>query len=199
MQADVLFLSQTMSDRIKRRNEDAIHSLYASQSDGVFNIYVVEYNRKLDTGDCEKNREELYLAREILFPNSTFALGHYLNIGFAYSTKGTRSPYVILMTAPIKFDKKWFEVLTEAMDEYDFTTACPFTKGYPQHADLEDEIFEGWDKTVFTEHCLVMRRDWLETFPPMNETDDIKSLYRKFSGMGGRHGLVGNSKIELMD
>lgn len=195
---DVIILTNTVDDAIYKMTKNAVKSLKESSENDIFNIILVESNKKNNYS---------YDVDVYLKPDEDFNYNVYLNLAIKHCT----SDYSAVSNNDVLFHKGWWAKLKQAMNQYNLDTASPKSpieqKGIVTRAEMKhrytplNKVVEGYEVVVtFCGWCWVMTKDvrsWLfpldEQFSFFYQDNDI--IYR-LQEMNCRHALVGGSLVE---
>lgn len=190
---DVIILSNTADDNIRKMTQNAINTLHASETDYVFNVVVVETNP--DAGTYDK--------AFCFCPNEPFNYNRFLNkafVGLEHNVFGRMSSYTVIANNDVVFHKNWFKHIAKEMKYGNFDSASPKSPGWFQHADLGEYTYPGFDiGRHFCGWLLVFRTESLQKILPLDEQFEFwcqdNDMARTMQSLDMRHALVGRSQV----
>jgi len=165
---DVVIVSWAKNDNLHKVTKTGINSLFNSESDIKFHVYVVESN-PLVIYDEYNNNDKGHTCQTIHPEDKSFGYHKYLNLG----RKQGDSKYVVLCNNDLTYESGWASKIVQQMEDKPFILSaspwCPQTQG-------DNSRYE--DKQVFYGHtvrgelagwCIFQKREIYETIGDLDE------------------------------
>lgn len=138
-EVDVVIISWARNLELLEITKIGLNSLYNSDENVIFHVYVVESNHKV-TYDEYNDTDKGHTCTTI-HPESEFGYHKYLNLG----RKMGKSKYVVLCNSDLTYEKNWASEIIHVMEvEPKYLSAspwCPQTLG--DNTDKLDKVYEG--------------------------------------------------------
>lgn len=187
MNLDVVILSFAKNDALKNITESCIKSLFESETEINFNVWVYESESSL--------KPYQYPGTETIYLDEKFNYNRFMNYGFQ---KGT-ADYVAFCNNDLIFTKDWANNLLKTMQAHKINSASPLDSLY--YSELANQgIIKGYEVgKIVAGWCIVVNRKFFENLGGFNDyvrfycSDNVyaEQLKRK----GEMHALITNSIV----
>lgn len=190
---DVVIVSYAKNRTCWNLTFETINSLFSSEKDWKFNVFVVE-----SEPDCDWS--QIFQNTQTIFTDGKYGYHKYLNLG----RKAGSAEWVALCNNDLVFRPGWARKIDQAW-EYNqsylsFSPICPFTQ--PQYGiKLNTGLIKGYDIRLHVSGwCIVQRREIYDKIGDLDENfthwfcDNDYAMTLQFSGVN--HMLVTTSVVE---
>lgn len=199
---DVVIISWAKDDALLQVTKDGLNSLFKSEDEVAFHVYIVESNKDIRYEDMEEYQMKWMHSIQTIHTDLPFGYHRYLNLG----RRAGSSPYVVLCNSDLTYEKGWANEIIRAMDfDPEYLSAspwCPQTQGPNSH--LVDQIFEGYRvRGELAGWCIFQQRS---IYDQINELDEQFEFWYcdndyaiQIEQAGIKHCLVCNSIVNHHD
>lgn len=197
---DIIILSWAKDDKLHQVTKTGLDSLFKSEENIAFNVYVIETNLQIDYNEYNTENFKVITLR----PELPFGYHKYLNQG----VKAGKSPYVVLCNNDLTFESGWASSIIDFMERHpQYKSAspwCPQTQG--DNSQHKSKIYEGYRvRGELAGWCIFQQRDLYDKYPnnKLDETfthwycDNDYGMSLQFSGI--KHALVCDSIVNHHD
>ena len=157
---DIVIISNAANQPLFEMTNKCIDSLYKSECDFSFNVYLVE-----------SNKDAIYFLPgiNVIYPDQPFGYNRYLNIG----RKAGNANYVCLCNNDLYFGRGWASEIINAMNrETDLLSASPYCPNSHTQMGIKSNsgIIYGHDtRKLVTGWCIFQKRSLYEIIGDLDE------------------------------
>ena len=169
---DIVIISNAKNDLLLWETHKAIDSLYESEREILFNVYVVESNHEVNY-DSYRFLSDKHRNVVTIHTTEPFGYHKYLNIG----RRAGNSEYVVLCNNDLIFGKNWASTAIEQMEKYDIWSAGCVNPNKSNHKDLLEsniDIKYGYGvSNEVTGWCIFQKREIYNHIGDLDERFDF--------------------------
>lgn len=199
---DVIIISWAKDDSLLQVTKDGLNSLFISEYDIAFHVYIVESNKEVNYDEYNSDSRWTFHSTKTIHTDLPFGYHRYLNLG----RREGSSPYVVLCNSDLTYGNGWATEIIRAM-EFDskYLSAspwCPQTQG--TNINFKDQLLEGYRvRGELAGWCIFQQRKIYDIIGELDEQfefwycDNDYSIQLQKAGIS--HCLVANSIVNHHD
>lgn len=185
---DIVILSDAKSETHKAITETALESLFASEPENIFNVIVIEANKKVK-----------YEGTQTVHLDEPFNYNKFMNIG----AKMGKCPYIAFCNNDLVFEKSWASYLIIYMNRFKLDCGSPYSATAEKHKTVSatGQVFVGIENGLhLAGWCFMLKRTAWEKIGGLDEDFGFwcadNATLEQLTAFNMRAGLVTQAKVQ---